>query len=203
MIYNLAYLSLKPNTLGPVLAALPAAAPKAAGGIFLGCFLCEFGALNRVAVLTGYADLETCLATRETAGTAGAAYAIAPQLAAFEQLAMKPLPFVGDITPGAHGPFYEIRTYRVGDGGMDATEQAWEKGIEPRRALSPLLSVMATAEDAPSTLVHIWTYHSLDERARVRAKASADRIWPAAGTSDHLLSLRSELFMPMGFSPLK
>jgi hypothetical protein len=51
--------------------------------------------------------------------------------------------------------------------------------------------------------MHIWPYKSLDERARLRAKAVADKVWPPPGGPDHLTRMQNDIYMPTPFSPLR
>jgi hypothetical protein len=64
MIYDLAILRLRPNTLGPVLSRLPETVPAAVkSGTLIGCFMCEFGVLNRIAILSAYDGTQACMRT--------------------------------------------------------------------------------------------------------------------------------------------
>jgi NIPSNAP len=203
MLYNFTVLSLLPNTLGAVMPKLAdAIAANVKQGKLIGCFSCDFGVLNRIAILTEYGDSEALMAERKTIMDAGDKFGFAPQLANFEQTAYKPLSFSEPIKPSKYGPFYEIRTYTVAAGKLEPTSDAWAKGIGRRNELSKLLAIMGSLETVPQRMLHIWPYSSLDERAAVRARASKEGLWPPPGGSDHLLSLQSELFVPTAFSPL-
>jgi hypothetical protein len=203
MLYNFTVLGLRPNTLGTVMPKLSEAiATNARRGELMGCFTCDFGVLNRIAILTAYPDLNALSEDRAHIMGAGDHYGFAPELASFEQTAYRPLSFSEPIKPAKYGPFYEIRTYGIAAGKLGPTSEAWAKGIDRRNALSRLLAIMASVETVPQRMLHIWPYASLDDRAAVRARASKEGLWPPPGGSDHLLSLQSELFMPTAFSPL-
>lgn len=203
MIYDLTILGLRPNTLGAVLPKLPDAVPNSVKtGKLLGCFTCEFGVLNRIAILSAYADSESLAEDRAAIAASGNPYGIDECLGVYDRCAYVPLPFMqGDIEPGAHGPFYEMRTYGVGPGGLQATNDGWAKAVPARAKLSPLLMVMTSIEPGAMRMLHIWPYKSLDGRAKARATASAEKLWPPAG-GEHLTSLQSELFVATKFSPL-
>lgn len=204
MFYDLAILTIKPNQLGPVTGALPdSAAASTPNGTLLGCFNCDIGALNRVAVLAAYDDFDTLEADRRAYLTSADPYGCSANLSAIDRAGFKPLSFTKDIEVGAHGPFYEIRSYDVAAGGIPALEAAWAKVVEERNTLSPLMMVMASVGTHPNRLVHIWPYKTLDERAKARAEASRRKIWPPPGGSNDLLSLRSDIFVPLAFSPLQ
>ncbi len=203
MIYDFTVLGLRPNTLGAVMPKLAdAVAANTKHGKLVGCFTCDFGALNRIAVLTEYPDLRALAEDRTHAMNSGGQYGLAPQLASMERTSYAPLAFSEPIKPGKYGPFYEVRTYGIAPGGLQATSDAWSKGVPRRNELSKLLAVMGSMDTTPQRMLHIWPYASLDERAATRARASKEGLWPPPGGSDHLLSLQSELFVPTAFSPL-
>jgi hypothetical protein len=203
MIYDLSILGLRPNTLGPVMARLPETVPASiTHGKFLGCFMCDFGVLNRVAVLSAYESVEALSEDRQGAIGSDNAYGINEYLGSFERCAYKPLPFMQDFEVGAYGPYYEFRTYGIGPGGLAVTSDAWSKMVKRRNELSQLLMVMSSIEPGATRMVHIWPYKSLDERISARAAAGKEGIWPPPGGSDHLTSLQSELFIATKFSPL-
>jgi hypothetical protein len=204
LFYDLTYLCIKPNHLGSVISGLPRVLPQAIrGGRLLGCMSCDIGGLNRIAVLSAYGDLMSLQADR--AATLGATdpYGVSTYLNGVDTAAFRKLSFVADIESDSFGPYYEIRTYEIAPGGLAETEAAWSKVVEKRMMLSKLLMVMASVDTLPTRMVQIWPYTSLSERAQIRAEASKLGIWPPPGGSDHLLSLRSEVFVPLPISPLR
>ena len=101
MIYDFTVLSLLPNTLGPVLSALPATYEShAPGGDVLGCFACEFGALNRFALLSVYTDVAALQTDRARVMEAEDPFGIGQYLGGVEQTAFRPLDFANPITKG-------------------------------------------------------------------------------------------------------
>lgn len=203
MIYELSILGLRPNTLGSVMARLPETVPAAIkNGKLLGCFSCEFGVLNRIAVLAAYPDAKSMLEDRRAIIESSNPYGVNEYLGGFERGAYQPLPFMKDIEVGAYGPFYEIRSYGIGPGGLAATSEAWSKTVPRRNEISRLLMLMSSIEPGAMRMVHIWPYKNLEDRAVARAAASKEGIWPPPGGSDHLTSLQSELFIATKFSPL-
>ncbi|RVA17082.1 hypothetical protein EN935_36855, partial [Mesorhizobium sp. M7D.F.Ca.US.004.03.1.1] len=170
-------------------------------GKFLGCFMCEFGVLNRAFILSGYESLEDL--SRDRARSAeNNAFGVGQYLNAIERSAYRPLGFVDDIKIGDYGPFFEIRTYELAAGGLPETEAAWAKMVERRQQISKLLMVMASVETAPQRMLQIWPYKTVNDRTAARAEASSIGIWPPPGSSTHLLSLKSELFVATKFSPI-
>ncbi|WP_354044403.1 NIPSNAP family protein [Devosia sp. UYZn731] len=97
--------------------------------------------------------------------------------------------------PGSYGPFYEFRTYTIAPGGLPETAEAWSKVMDRRNEMSPVLTIMGSLEGAPLRMVHIWPYHSKEDRVKARGQASKEGIWPPPGGSHKLTSLQSELFV--------
>lgn len=206
MFYDLTILSLLPNTLGAVMPILPKTYESfSATGTPLGAFSCEFGTLNRFAFITAYDSVEALAEERVRLMKAEDPYGIAPYLGGVQSTAFKPLFFMEDrpIAPGEYGPFYEFRTYTLAPNGLPETADAWSKIVERRHAMSPLLMVMASIEEGPQRMVHVWPYKTIEDRMRARAQASKEGIWPPPGGSGKLTALQSELFVATGFSGLK
>jgi hypothetical protein len=206
MLYDLTILSLLPNTLGAVLPILPKTYEAfSSTGKTLGAFSCEFGILNRFAFITAYESVEALTAERARLMQAEDPYGIAPYLGGVTSTAFKPLFFMEDkpIVPGAYGPFYEFRTYSLAPNGLPETAEAWSKIVERRNEMSKLLMVMASIEEGPQKMVHIWPYKALEDRVKARGQASKEGIWPPPGGSGKLTGLQSELFVATGFSSLK
>ncbi|MBB5754976.1 NIPSNAP family protein [Prosthecomicrobium pneumaticum] len=204
MLYDLTILSLLPNTLGAVLPVLPQTyATFTQSGTVLGCFSCEFGVLNRFAFLTRYDDAAALATERARLMETEDPYGIGQYLGGVTSTAFKPLSFARPIEPGSHGPFYEFRTYSLAPGGLPETEAAWAKVIDRRHAMSPLPTIMASVEEGPLKMVHIWPYASIEARAAARAQASKEGVFPPPGGSAKLTGLQSELFVATAFSGLK
>ncbi|HEY0120818.1 MAG TPA: NIPSNAP family protein [Rhizobium sp.] len=202
MIYDVTILGLKPNTYGKVLPLLPEGiSSDIREGKFLGSLWCEFGILNRALILSVYETVEALHADRAAVAD-GNPFGVGEHLNFIERTAYKPLSFMPDIELGSYGPFYEVRSYEVAAGGMQETADAWSKVVEERQGISKLLMVMAAIEGAPQRLLHLWPYKTLNDRTSARAEASSRGFWPPPGSSTHLLSLKSELFSAMKFSPL-
>ncbi|MDB5536905.1 MAG: hypothetical protein JWP26_4032 [Devosia sp.] len=204
MLYDLTILSLLPNTLGAVLPLLPQTYKSfSSTGQTIGCFSCEFGVLNRFAFLTTYENAEAIAEDRARRLQSEDPYGIAPYLGGVDSRAFSPLFFAKPVVPGSYGPFYEFRTYTVAPGGLPETAEAWSKVMDRRNEMSPLLTIMGSLEGAPLRMVHIWPYHSIEDRVKARGQASKEGIWPPPGGSHKLTSLQSELFLATAFSDLK
>jgi hypothetical protein len=69
--------------------------------------------------------------------------------------------------------------------------------------VSPLLAAMTSLTGTVIRFMHIWPYKSFDERARLRDKAVADRVWPPPGGPSHLVSQQVDIYLPAPFSPMR
>ena len=204
MIYDLTILSLLPNTLGAVMPLLPQTYKNfSSTGTPLGAFACEFGTLNRFAFLTQYDSVEALTAERGRLMQTENPYGIGQYIGGINSTAYKPLSFAKPIVAGNYGPFYEFRTYTLAPNGLPDTEAAWARIVERRNEMSPLLTNMASIEEGPQKMVHIWPYNSIEARMVARGQASKEGIWPPPGGSGHLTNLQSELFVATSFSDLK
>ena len=204
MLYDLTILSLLPNTLGAVMPLLPETYKTfSKTGTTLGAFACEFGVLNRFAFLTQYDSVDALTAERARLMQTENPYGIGQYLGGVNSTAFKPLSFAKPITAGSYGPFYEFRTYTLAPNGLADTEAAWAKIIDRRNEMSPLLTNMASIEEGPQKMVHIWPYKTIEDRVAARGQAGKEGIWPPPGGSGHLTNLQSELFVATSFSDLK
>ena len=193
MIYDFTVLGLKPNTLGAVMPKLAdAIAANSKRGKLIGCFSCDFGVLNRIAILSEYPDAQALAEDRAGTMESGDRFGFAAQLASFERTAYAPLAFSEPIKPDKYGPFYEIRTYGIAPGGLQPTSDAWSKGIGRRsQTVQAARRDGFNGHDATNACFHIWPCASLDHRAATRARANKEGSGRHRESSDHLLSLQS------------
>ena len=110
---------------------------------------------------------------------------------------------VAPMAPGDMGPFYEVRTYVFRPDGVAPTEQLWREWLPKREKVSPILTAMMSATGRVARFMHIWPYKSLDERARLRAKAVADKVWPPPGGPEQFVRMQNDIYIPAPFSPLR
>jgi hypothetical protein len=110
---------------------------------------------------------------------------------------------VAPMKPGDVGPFYEVRTYVFKPDGIVPTEELWREWLPKRATVSPILTAMMSTTGTVARFMHIWPYKTLDERARLRAKAVADKVWPPPGGPEQFVRMQNDIYMPAGFSPLR
>jgi len=110
------------------------------------------------------------------------------------------------LTPGEHGPYYEMRSYLIQPGTIGQMKARWETKLKERLERSPLSVVMDGDIGTNNKVVHIWPYKSLDERQDIRDNAKADGVWPPSnkpGESMELLTQESKILLPAPFSPMQ
>jgi hypothetical protein len=208
MYYELATMTLPFGTASQAATNVQtyAAAPDAQGEL-LGCWFTDIGQLNQMIVLRGFADLTSLQTERERTQQSPNPFGCGEIFQSLEQHSYKGFPWMKPVRPsietGITGPVYEIRTYGIKPGGMQATIDLWAQYVPPREALSPC-TVAMVALDGPLRFTNIWSYPSLDARSKARADAVAQGIWPPKGGPAHLTtSMVSAIAMPTAVSPLK
>ncbi len=208
MYYELATMTLPFGTAGQAATNVQtyAAAPEAQGEL-LGCWFTDIGPLNQMIVLRGFADLAALQAERERTQKSADPFGCGATFQSLEQHSYKGFPWMKPVRPSAEsgisGPVYEIRTYGIKPGGVQATIDLWEQYVPPREALSPCVVAMV-ALDGPLRFTNIWSYPSLDARSKARADAVAQGIWPPKGGPAHLTTaMTSTIALPTAVSPLK
>ncbi len=198
MRYDVTFLNLRPHVQPRALETLKASLAGAPG--LLACWYAEIGALNRIMIV------------RDAAAAAGAAektlaeenpFELADALVSIECDTFVSFPFVPAMRAGEQGPFFEVRTYLLKAGALGGTLTRWEKALPERIKRSPILAAMHSVTGVAPRFIHVWPYKSLDDRQRIRAAAVADQVWPPPGGGDSLATMRSEIYLPATFSPIR
>ena len=172
-------------------------------GALRACFTSEIGALNEVMVVRQFDDDAQRLAERERVNVEGNPFGIGDLISGMTIESFTLFPFLPPIAAGSVGPFFEVRTYTLRPSGLAPTIAAWEAAIPARVRMSPLTAAMYALEGQAPRFTHIWPYKSLDERTQVRGDAVAQRVWPPQGGPDHILTMRSGIYLAAPFSPLQ
>ena len=208
MYYELATMTLPFGTAGNAATQVQAfsSAPDAKGEL-LGCWFTDIGVLNQMVVLRGFASLADLQAERDRTQKSSSPFGCGDIYQSLEQHSYQGFPWMKPVRPstesGINGPVYEIRTYGIKPGGVQATIDLWEQYVPPREKLSPCVVAMV-ALDGPLRFTNIWAYPTLDARTKARADAVALGIWPPKGGPAHLTSaMVSTIAMPTAVSPLK
>ena len=139
----------------------------------------EIGALNRCLTVWAYADLAERERVRVAAEAAGVWPPDLGDLLAAEQIELvTPAPFMRPLAPAESRGVLEMRTYTFQPGTLPRVVELWARALPERERLSPLIACWWPAIGRLHRFTHVWRYDSLEERARVRAEAVRQGIWP-------------------------
>ena len=208
MYYELATMTLPFGTAGNAATQVQAfSSASDAKGELLGCWFTDIGVLYQMVVLRGFASLADLQAERDRTQKSSSPFGCGDIYQSLEQHSYQGFPWMKPVRPstesGINGPVYEIRTYGIKPGGVQATIDLWEQYVPPREKLSPCVVAMV-ALDGPLRFTNIWAYPTLDARAAARADAVAQGIWPPKGGPAHLTTaMVSTIALPSAVSPLK
>jgi len=199
--YDVTTITVRPNTQPKALFVLKDQLANAAG--LLACWSTDIGALNRIMIIRAVGDLAANLNERHALLVSRNPFGIGDLIDEMTMDTYTALDCVAPMVPGDMGPFYEVRTYVFKPDGVAPTEQLWREWLPGRAEVSPILTAMMSATGRVARFMHIWPYKSLDERARLRAKAVADKVWPPPGGPEQFVGMRNDIYMPTSFSPLR
>ncbi|MBD3763857.1 MAG: NIPSNAP family protein [Rhodobacterales bacterium] len=172
-------------------------------GRLCGAWSTDIGTLNRVFVLRAFDSLGQMMDERDRALMSDNPWGCAEHLTALSMESHRALDFLPPVEPGAWGPVYEFRTYRLRLNGLAPTQAKWAAAVPGRQAYSRLCLAMYGLDGAPR-LTQIWPYASLAARAEARARSVAEGAWPPPGGPDWLTpDMTSQIALPLPFSPLR
>lgn len=204
MPYDVTIVTVKPNTH---LKALPGveqwlkANPRR--GEFIGCLTSEIGDLNKILLLHHYTSESDLAADRAAVAQDPNPFGCLDLICGRSSDTFVQFPFLPAIKPGQYGPIFEVRTYLLKPNGLPPTIAAWEKAAPGRQKLSPILAAMYSVSGEVTRFMHIWPYPSLEVRANTRKTAVETGVWPPPGGPDHLLTMRTDIYLPAPFSPIR
>jgi hypothetical protein len=199
--YDVTTITLKPGTNSQALATLGNALSGRAE--LLACWHSEIGALNQILLIANAGDAAAGLAARQALLSEGNPFGIGEHIAGMSLDTYISFDFIEPMRPGEHGPFYEVRSYMLKPDGLAPTIERWRKALPARMGISPALAAMSSVTGPVTRFIHIWPYKSLDERARIRAKAVAEGIWPPPGGPAYLATQQTDIYVPAPFSPMR
>ena len=196
--YDVTIITVRPGTHPTALKRLQLSAESSQ---LLACWYSDLGAINQILLIRSHND--DIAAQRAAILQARDPFGIGELIVAMTMDTYVSFPFMERMTPGKHGPFYEVRTYMLKPDGLAATIELWRNAVPGRARVSPLLAAMHSVTGPVTRFMHIWPYPSLDERQRLRAKAVSDGVWPPPGGPGHLLAQQVDIFLPADFSPMR
>ena len=205
MIYEFRTYRLKPRTLPEVIKRFGDALDNRLKFSPLAAFWhTEIGPLNQIVHVWPYESIEERAKVRAAAVAEGA---WPPNIGEFiedmQSEILHPVDFVDQMKPGAHGPYYEMRSYILRPGGIPEMAARWKEQLPGRLEYSPITAAMTTDIGTLNKWVHIWPYKSLDERIATRKSAMEAGVWPPKGGTSPVVEQETKILLPAPFSPLK
>jgi hypothetical protein len=199
--YDVTILTVRPGTHPHALAVL--CSGLTADPNLLACWYSDIGALNQILIIRNAADAGASIEARHSALSAKDPFGIGEFIVAMTMDTYVSFDFIAPMRPGEFGPCYEVRTYLLKPNGLAPTMDLWRQAVPGRMTVSPLLAAMTSVTGPVTRFLHIWPYAGLDERARLRAKAVAEGLWPPPGGPSHLAVMQSDIYLPAAFSPMR
>ena len=199
--YDVTIVSVRPGTHPQALAVLGKS--LADDRNLLACWYSDIGAVNQILIIRKAADAAATLDARYAALNTPNTLGISEYIVAMAMDTYVSFDFIAPLRPGEFGPCYEVRTYMLKPTGLAPTIEAWRKAVPGRMKISPVLVAMTSVTGAVTRFLHVWPYKSFDERARLRAQAAAEGVWPPPGGPGHLVSQQVDIYLPAPFSPIK
>ena len=199
--YDVTIVTVRPGTHAQALAVLGKS--LADDRNLLACWYSDIGAVNQILIIRKAIEAAAMLDARFAALNAASPYGIGEYIVAMSMDTYVSFDFIAPLRPGDFGPCYEVRSYVLKPTGLKPTIEAWRKAVPGRMKISPVLAAMTSVTGAVTRFLHVWPYKSFDERARLRAKATADGVWPPPGGPGHLVSQQVDIYLPVPFSPMK
>jgi len=203
--YELLRLELQPGSLSAAQASLQRALHAGRQVSLVGAWYSEIGPLNQLILLRGFADLAAREAERERCLMQVDPFGVSAWLQGLQVDDLQLFPFARLLQPGAHGPWYELREYRLLDHGLPATLAGWQRALGPRGTAdySANAGVFYATSGALPRILHLWPYASLEQRLEVRSRSVADGVWPPENSTPQLRQMQSTVCLPCAFSPLR
>lgn len=200
-LYDVTIVTVRPGTHPRALEVLGNSLGKDTN--LLACWYSDIGAVNQILIIRKATDAAATLDVRFAALNAANPFGVGEYIVAMTMHTYISFDFIAPLRPGEFGPCYEVRSYVLKPDGLAPTIEAWRKSVPGRMAISPVLAAMTSVTGAVTRFLHVWPYKSFDERARLRAKAAADGVWPPPGGPGHLVSQQVDIYLPAPFSPMK
>ena len=202
MPYEVTIVTLRPGTAPRAMAGLQSAL-SASPGKLLACWSSDIGALNQIFIAREFGSEREAAEQRDAQAHDPNPFGVAEFTVSIASDTYVPFPFIDPMQPGAHGPFFEVRTYLMKPNGLTGTLEAWRGALPARLKLSRVLAAMYSVTGLMPRFMHIWPYQSLDERHRIRSQAVESKIWPPPGGPDRLVTMQNDIYLPAPFSPIK
>lgn len=111
----------------------------------------------------------------------------------------------GTAAPRKMGGIFELRRYDLKPGYLLEWETHWRKGIEYRRKVMEPVGAWFTQLGSLNTVYHLWQFADLYDRSKSREKSWSQEGWADTvhKTVPLINTMRSEILLPLSFSPLQ
>ncbi|WP_410014505.1 NIPSNAP family protein [Sodalis sp. C49] len=164
-----------------------------AGGRVVGFWRTELGELFQLLLLREFHSEEALWRERRRAQLDSTPFNIVNAQTALSMESYQPFPFLPPAPSqlAQPGACYEFRTYWLKPGGLSPTLAGWAQALAPAQAYTSHLIINMYALDGPPRITHIWTFASLEERARLRAEHYAAGLWPPKGGPQQIIRAAS------------
>ena len=173
-----------------------------------GYWLTEIGALNQVAHLWSYTDLNERARLRAELGknerwSKEYLPLIRPILVRQDIRLMTPI--IAPRKPEKEPNIYEMRIYRTKPGAAKEWCSHIMEAMPVREKYSKPVGLWISEAGQPNEVVHIWAYPDLNARSAARAAAAADPGWQAflKKGGPLLEEMSSTIMLPSAHSPMR
>jgi hypothetical protein len=212
MIHELRTYAIKPGRLADYVEQSGAVGRPIRGdryGKLVGYWSTELGPLNQVVHLWEYPDLAARASAR--AGLARDERWVkeylpvsTPLLESQENVILAPFDWAPLRLTSGMG-VYELRIYRLHPGRVGAYVETMREALPIREKHSSPVGYWLVEIGPLNTVVHLWPYRDLAQRAEVRRALAADQAWQAAvgRLMPYLQHQEAKLLVPTSFSPLR
>jgi hypothetical protein len=178
-------------------------------GKLCGYWFTDLGPLNQIVHLWEYADLAARAEARaglarDERWTKEYVPVSAPLLTAQKNMILTEMPWA-PFRPTSGMGIYELRVYRLHPGKLAAYSDAMREGLPIRAKYSSPVGYWSVEIGPLNTVVHLWPYRDLGQRAEVRKALASDAAWQTTvGRLVPLLQAQeTKLLIPTPFSPLR
>jgi len=196
-LYDVTLVRVRPRTVPQALARLAGWLEAREQGDLVGCFFSELGTVNQILMLRRFADIRALLGERAQTPLSADPLGISELTLELTRNIAVAMPDAGQGP--ARGPYFEVRTDVLKPGSLGRALHFWQAAL---RHASPAFGAYTIAGDRLS-IVHIWPWATLDERAQLVDDPLPINIWRAASPSDAPVSQRAEIFRAAAFSPMQ
>ncbi|WP_323040044.1 NIPSNAP family protein [Gemmobacter sp.] len=202
-VLELATLRCAPLAQGDLSARLRDHLAGHPAGRFLGLWRTEFGTMGELVLLRAFDCAEAQQDERLRQLQGPDPFGAGDLLTGLRLDRYRAFPFLPPVVAPRHrGGIYEIRSYRLRPAGLAPTLAAWQAALDPARSYVRHLVTAMQALDGPPQITHIWGFHSLEHRARLRARHYAVGSWPPAGAPAQIAQAQSAILLAEPGSPL-